>query len=310
MTDATVPFEQLQLIECEPTSPGAAEKGFRSPLYPLWTQAKAQLIARYMRLFVQVTKHGTYVDGFAGPQSDQENWSARLVLEMQPAWLRHFYLCDIDAGQVEHLRELERQHPNRGVRIVPGDFNVRVDEMLQLVTPSEATFCLLDQRTFECHWASLQKIAARKPSGRKVEVFYFLANYWLDRSLAAITTDEGRERVAAWWGRADWAQLGGMAHFDRAQLFADRFKRELGYTFVRPWPIYDWRQGRRLMYYMIHGSDHPEAPAFMGRAYNNAVRPVSNAEQLCAFDLSQYEVGPVTASEDDEDDDDGADPMG
>ena len=35
----------------------------------IWTENKASLIARYLYYFVLVTKHGTYVDGFAGPHN-------------------------------------------------------------------------------------------------------------------------------------------------------------------------------------------------------------------------------------------------
>ncbi len=36
--------------------------------HPVWTEHKANLIARYLYYFVLITKHGTYIDGFAGPQ--------------------------------------------------------------------------------------------------------------------------------------------------------------------------------------------------------------------------------------------------
>lgn len=34
------------------------------------------------------------------------------------------------------------------------------------------------------------------------------------------------------------------------------------------------------MYYMIHATDHPEAPRLMSRAYQRAVQPKEPAEQL------------------------------
>ena len=34
------------------------------------------------------------------------------------------------------------------------------------------------------------------------------------------------------------------------------------------------------MYYMIHATDHPEAPKFMSRAYRRAVLPLEQIEQL------------------------------
>jgi hypothetical protein len=54
-----------------------------APAERLWTGNKAMLIERYLYYFVLVTKHGTYIDGFAGPQDTDrpESWAARLVLE-------------------------------------------------------------------------------------------------------------------------------------------------------------------------------------------------------------------------------------
>lgn len=34
---------------------------------PIWTENKAKLIERYLYYFVLITRHGTYIDGFAGP---------------------------------------------------------------------------------------------------------------------------------------------------------------------------------------------------------------------------------------------------
>jgi hypothetical protein len=63
------------------------EKNFKSLRYPVWTQNKANLIREYLKLFVFVTHHGTYIDGFAAPQSEQEGmWAAKLVLESEPKW--------------------------------------------------------------------------------------------------------------------------------------------------------------------------------------------------------------------------------
>ena len=60
--------------------------------YPIWTENKANLVKQYLFLFVQITRHGTYIDGFAGPQEQDKPalWAARLVLEMSPPLLRNF----------------------------------------------------------------------------------------------------------------------------------------------------------------------------------------------------------------------------
>src|SRR5207249_11125830 len=84
-----------------------AEKKFKER-NPIWTGCKAKLIERYLFYFVQITYHGTYIDGFAGPQESdsQEMWSAKLVIESRPRWLRNFYLFDDNAAQVKRLREM------------------------------------------------------------------------------------------------------------------------------------------------------------------------------------------------------------
>jgi hypothetical protein len=158
------------------------------PQYPIWTENKANLIERYLYYFVLITKHGTYIDGFAGPQRPEaiDTWAAKLVLESEPRWLRHFYLFDVGQKQVSQLRTLKRSQPERDIHVRKGDFNVLVRDLLSSgdIKQNEATFCLLDQRTFECHWSTLEALAKYKTSGHKIELFYFLPHSWLDRAFA------------------------------------------------------------------------------------------------------------------------------
>ena len=274
----------LVLFELEPTA-GVAETPVitHGGSLPVWSYAKARLIAEYLRLFVLITRHGTYIDGFAGPQVDEECWSARQVLEIQPPWLRHFYLCDKQPTAVRQLHELQAAHPDRDVRVLgPDDFNVLVDGILDpaVIGAAEATFCLLDQRTFECHWETVVKLARFKGSpGYKIELFYFLANAWLDRAIAASTSFGGQAEIDEWWGGDGWKVLLGAHHTARANLVAERFRTELGYRFAQPYEIYAREEGTRVMYYMIHATDHPAAPNLMARAYTSAVRPPA-PEQL------------------------------
>jgi three-Cys-motif partner protein len=109
---------------------------------PVATASKARLIERYLSLFVRITRHGTYIDGFAGPQyPDVDEYAAKLVAESEPARpllhpfkeparLRHFYLFEKDARKCELLRQLERKDPVR-INVFEGDFNQRVDEILR-----------------------------------------------------------------------------------------------------------------------------------------------------------------------------------
>src|SRR5436305_7847313 len=130
---------------------------------PIWTENKSRLIERYLYYFVLITKHGTYIDGFAGPQRPEaiDTWAAKLVLESEPRWLRHFHLFDMGQKQVSQLRTLKRSQPERDIHVRKGDFNVLVRDLLSSgdIKQNEAAFCLLDHRTFECHWSTLESLA-------------------------------------------------------------------------------------------------------------------------------------------------------
>ena len=257
---------------------------FRGIEQPIWTEHKAGLISHYLRYFVYITKHGVYIDGFAGPQdpSRPESWAAKLVLENEPAWMRTFYLCDRDPKQIEALKEMFKSKPKvkgRTVDIKHADFNLHIHSILSTGTVGEktATFCLIDQRTFECDWATVQTIAQHK-SETKIEIFYFVPTGWLARSMSGLNCPE--QRMLRWWGADDWARLQGISGSNVAEAFRRRFINDLGYTYAYSWPIYEQLDSKRIMYYMIHATDHDEAPKLMLRAYNNATRRSGPVEQL------------------------------
>lgn len=278
--------EQIPLLHLPPLEPKIRIRNLRKPF---WTENKAKLIERYIYYFEQITRHGTYIDGFAGPQEEKssEMWSAKLVLELRPRWLRHFYLIEKSASQAKRLRELVNRQPPRDPKKEPrreivlkrGDVNVVLPKLLDQrpIADAEATFCLLDQRTFECHWNTVRTVADYKRSGLKIEIFYFFPIGWLDRALSALRDEK---KAKAWWGNDGWHQLDGLGSIARGELVADRFKAEFGYKYVNPFPIFERKGGGRIMYFMIHASDHDEAPKLMWRAYHNAVRPIDLDVQL------------------------------
>ena len=149
--------------------PSAPPERIRLAAHPVWTENKARLIERYLFYFVMITRHGTYIDGFAGPQepSKPETWAARLVLESKPAWFRHFFLFEHKPKKVAALHELRARQPQRDIQVFEGDCNARIHELLasRPIRDKEATFCLLDQRTFECQWSTVVALANYKPPG-------------------------------------------------------------------------------------------------------------------------------------------------
>lgn len=260
---------------------------------PLWTENKAKLIQEYIKLFTFVTKHGAYIDGFAAPQRRNHSGkcSAKLVLENQPQWVRDFWLCDIDPEGIALLEAVKTEHEgkNRRIRVVPGDFNTSIEAILAsgTITEKTATFALLDQRTFECEWSTVQRIAAHK-TATKIEIFYFFATGWIDRSIAAIRKPDALEQAERWWGRPDWRDLRGMNGVERANLLAARFRDELGYRWAFPFAIHDSARGGRTMYHMVHATDHPEASPLMLRAYRKVSgRPDWDRPALSQTDLNE-----------------------
>lgn len=257
--------------------------------YPIWTQNKAKLIAKYIFLFELITKHGTYIDGFAGPQQPDrpEMWAAKLVLEIEPQWLRHFYLFEKSKSGCDLLKFLKASQAATGreIEVFCGDFNDQVDSLLnsQRIGQKEATFCLLDQRTFECHWSTVQKLSAYKTGkSNKFELFYFLAGWWYRRAVTAVKRDSVLKN---WWGRDDWPDLREKRLPTVKEEMVARFKSELGYKSAKAWPILD--ETGRDMYFMIHATDYLGAPALMERAYIEAVQPTETAVQQTLFPLEE-----------------------
>ncbi len=286
--DPFLPMELPERVEQEPK--------VKAIHNPIWTENKARLIERYLYYFVLITKHGTYIDGFAGPQEGDkpDMWAAKLVLETEPKWLRHFYLYDTKKKQINALEELKEAQPSRDskgrkisreIEVKRGDFNECVLDLLNSgkIKQKEATFCLLDQRTFECKWSTLESLSQYKTTGNKIELFYFLAIKWLKRALAGTT--KNTKELEEWWGRAGWRDLRSMSFDECRDLLVERMKNELGYKSVMPWPIFMKESGKSVMYYMIHATDHPKAPMLMRRAYENAVKPKEPVEQLSLLTL-------------------------
>ncbi len=275
-------FPELASWDTPPVTGNVVEIG--SLQKPIWTETKAKLIANYLRLFLFITRHGVYIDGFAGPQDrdNPESWAAKLVLELTPAWMKAFYLCELKkASHDDLIAMLSAQEKVRGRLIRPqeGDFNVWVDEVLASgsITDKTATFALLDQHSNECHWATVEKLAAHKQGSTKIELFYFFPTGWIHRTIAGTTRNTAL--LDAWWGDDGWKQLEGLSGAQSSSLFLRKLQG-LGYRDVKSWPICSREHGvGRTMYHMIHATDHLEAPKLMYRAYRNLIGNVPAGEQ-------------------------------
>ena len=81
-----------------------------------------------------------------------------------------------------------------------------------------------------------------------------------------------------------------------AEVVRKRFNEELGYKFAAAYPIFDREEGNKVMYYMLHASDHEDAPALMVRAHAKAVRSLPKETQLQLLDIGQAMPAEVVPS--------------
>jgi three-Cys-motif partner protein len=285
--------DKLSLFNLPPDS--KRKHYFKTLDRPLWTENKAKLIEKYLFLFKMVAKHGCYIDGFAGPQrpGQPETWAAQRVIENEPRWFRAFHLFERKRKQFQYLaklRESQEEKFRERIYLHDGDFNALIHDFLRErpIRESEATFCLLDQRTFDCHWSTVRSLAAYKTTGNKVELFYLLPIAWLDRALSA--RKKNIKEIVEWWGSNDWEKLRGMKPYPRAELLCDRFKKELNYIWAYPWPIFKRGRSDKIMYFMIHATDHEDASNLMNRAYNTALDEGETLKQL-KLDFIQWKSG-------------------
>ena len=245
----------------------------------LWTGQKSRLIAEYLHRFLYVTKSGTYLDLFAGPQSEtyDDDWSIKRVVERRDEGpnLGYFAACDNSPEQIKRLERLRDTYADRPFtfNIYHGDANVQVNRMLRDAPTGLPSFCLIDQRTFECDWATVKTVAEYKADDKfKIEIFYFFAEAWLDR---AWKSRKNHETLRRWWGRDDVLEFFALRNVYRSHELKRRFIGEFGYKYVQPWSIHKQGDQGRTMYFMIHASDHYRATRLMSEAYN-AVNHISH----------------------------------
>lgn len=65
-----------------------------------------------------------------------------------------------------------------------------------------------------------------------------------------------------------------------------RFEEELGYKYVAPFSIYSEEKGGRVLYTMIHCSDHEKAIPLMQSAYREVLGRPHSTDEATSFEWS------------------------
>ncbi len=123
-----------------------------------------------------------YIDLFAGPGQNKVRGTNEIVdgspliaLKAGPPQFTHLYWVEADRRSVGSLEMHRQEHPDRGISVLRGDANQRVDDVLRTL-PSEApTFAFLDPYGSELDWQTVVKLARHKVTGYKIELFILFA---------------------------------------------------------------------------------------------------------------------------------------
>ena len=248
---------------------------------PLWTIDKSRLIDEYLHHFLLVTKHGVYLDLFAGrntqltprigPSGGFWNGAPRATLPFVTT------RCATSSAS-----------RRTGCGILGG------------TTPRSASMKVMPTSAFTRCWREHLLLRRRRASALSTSVRSNATGLpWKQSHNTSVKAI--RSRCSIFSRRSGWTALGpapatarnwrhGGAtgttqHFrtlrsvERAIALCKRFRDELGYAYAVPFAIHEKGAGSRTMYYMIHASDHPAAAGLMARAYLRA-QPKENGIAL------------------------------
>lgn len=187
-----------------------------------WTEQKLDILSDYLAAFTKAsTRAGTtvYLDLFAGQSENISRertghvirGSARRALDTSPPFsvLRFFELTP-NASDLDHA--LRSEYPNRDFRVVPGDCNQTIDQVLHELRPVNwaPTFAFLDQQSTEVKWDTLERLANHKRANKpKVELWLLCASGLLPRGLRLRRSeidDNVANQMSLMFGTEQWRE--------------------------------------------------------------------------------------------------------
>ncbi|MGA4993873.1 three-Cys-motif partner protein TcmP [Nonomuraea bangladeshensis] len=259
-----------------------------------WTEQKLDILSNYLAAFTKAsTRAGTtvYLDLFAGQSENVSreraghviSGSARRALETEPPFtvLRFFELAANASGLDRTLRA---EYPDRNFRVVPGDCNQTLDQVLHELRPLNwaPTFAFLDQQSTEVKWSTLERLAKHKKVNKpKVELWLLCASGLLPRGLRlrqAAIDDNVAEQMTSMFGTEQWydallatreGDLTGAEFRDElTNLMRWGLERQLGYKTTRVFKVKNTRGSE--IFDMIFATDHWVGDKIMKAVYSKA----------------------------------------
>lgn len=260
-----------------------------------WSEHKLDILSDYLRAFTTASKRaGTtvYLDLFAGSTEnvsrerghDIQGSPLRALAAEPPFSVLRFFELPNKARQLE--AELTRQHPDRNIRVYPGDCNDTIGSALAELRPLNwaPTFAFIDQQSTEIRWTTLRALADHKRRGKpKVELWILCASGMLRRGLSMgeghlntrfadeITDMLGVDTWLDAWRGLETGYLSKEEFRDELRnLMRWRLERELGYRSTQVFKVVN-TNGLEI-YDMIFATDHPAGHKIMSNLYGKATR--------------------------------------
>ncbi|WP_405086427.1 three-Cys-motif partner protein TcmP [Microbispora sp. NBC_01389] len=259
-----------------------------------WTEQKLDILSDYLAAFTKAsTRAGTtvYLDLFAGQSENISRertghvirGSARRALDTSPPFsvLRFFELTP-NASDLDHA--LRSEYPNRDFRVVPGDCNQTIDQVLHELRPVNwaPTFAFLDQQSTEVKWDTLERLANHKRANKpKVELWLLCASGLLPRGLRLRRSeidDNVANQMSLMFGTEQWREAlaatregdltGAEFRDELTNLMRWRLERDLGYKATRVFKVTNTRGSE--IFDMIFATDHWVGDKIMRAVYSKA----------------------------------------
>jgi three-Cys-motif partner protein len=267
-----------------------------------WSQIKLDILSEYLDGFTTASKGQSkivYLDLFAG--DPRRNFargtgepmvgSPHRALAIANARFTHLRFCELTGPAAELKADLEHSFPG-DVRyeVIPGDSNATIHPTLAALRADDAgwapTFAFVDPDGPDCHWTTLQALAAHKGPdtavGTRFKVeFWFLFATMLNRMLPLDPTKEARpadeDQITAVYGTDQWRLIyemrkagkinGAQARAEYVNLMRWRIEKVLGYRQTHPLDVPN--EDGRAIYTMILATDHPIGAEIMTSIYSN-----------------------------------------
>jgi three-Cys-motif partner protein len=264
----------------------------------IWTKSKLDLLKDYLDAFTTATKikspkERIYLDLFGGEPENVDrttlspiDGSARIALDTTNPPFTRLRFFELPQNAAKLRTTLQQEFPGRDLRVYEGDCNDSIHEALADLHRDDVawapTFAFIDPNGPDCHWATLEALAAHKgPEAKtKVELWMLFPVPLFQRMLprTGAVRQEDEERITLMYGTPAWhavlaAKLDGEisateAREEYVNLMRWRLEQELGYSWTHHLMVNN--ESNRPIYYMVFATDSDPGKKIMRDLYEKA----------------------------------------